>query len=153
MPQDGGTTVRGLAMPPIRDRVVQGARTLILEPIVEADVQPGAYGYRPQRSAQAAVRRVAEAIVQEKTRGIALAVQAVFYTGRHPGLLANVAQRLNVAEVRQVLPSLLKASGTKGVPPGGVISPWLSHLYLTEVDRMLERAKEVTQRGTYTYIE
>ena len=47
----------------------------------------------------------------------------------------------------------MKASGSKGVPQGGGISPWLSKLYLTEVDRMLERAKEVTRSGRYTDIE
>ena len=48
---------------------------------------------------------------------------------------------------------MLKANGRCGVPQGGVISPLLSNLYLTEVDRMLERAKEVTRSGKYTYIE
>jgi RNA-directed DNA polymerase len=62
IPKDGGTKVRVLGIPTIRDRVVQGARKLILEPIFAADCQPGSYGYRPQRSAQAAVQRVAEAI-------------------------------------------------------------------------------------------
>jgi len=48
---------------------------------------------------------------------------------------------------------ILKASGKNGVPQGGVISPLLSNLYLDEVDRMLERAKEVTRQGRFTYIE
>ena len=52
IPKDGGTKVRVLSIPAIRDRVVQGALKLILEPIFEADFQPGSYGYRPKRSAQ-----------------------------------------------------------------------------------------------------
>ena len=153
IPKDGGTKVRVLGIPTIRDRVVQGALKLILEPIFEADFQPGSYGYRPKRSAHAAVQRVAEAIAQYKTRVIDVDLQAFFDNVRHHVLLAKVVQRINDAEVMQVLKSILKASGSKGVPQGGVISPLLSNLYLTEVDRMLERAKEVTRRGKYTYLE
>jgi RNA-directed DNA polymerase len=65
----GDGKVRVLGIPAIRDRVVQGALKLILEPIFEADFQPGSYGYRPKRSAHDAVLRVAEAIVKYKTRG------------------------------------------------------------------------------------
>ena len=68
IPKDGGKKVRVLSIPAIRDRVVQGALKLILEPIFEADFQPGSYGYRPKRTAQQAVNRVAQAIVEEKTR-------------------------------------------------------------------------------------
>ena len=153
IPKDGGTKVRVLGIPTIRDRVVQGALKLILEPIFEADFQPGSYGYRPKRSAHAAVERVAEAIASGKTRVIDVDLQAYFDNIRHHVLLAKVAARINDADVMHLLQSILKASGSKGVPQGGVISPLLSHLYLTEVDRMLERAKEVTRSGKYTYIE
>ena len=61
-----GARVRVLSIPAIRDRVVQGALKLILEPIFEADFQPGSYGYRPKRTAHQAVNRVAEAIVEEQ---------------------------------------------------------------------------------------
>ena len=66
IPKDGGK-VRVLWIPAIRDRVAQGALKLILEPIFEADFQPGSFGYRPKRTAHDAVQRVAEAIVQQKT--------------------------------------------------------------------------------------
>ena len=62
IPKDGGK-VRILSIPAIRDRVVQGALKLILEPIFEADFQPGSFGYRPNRIADEAVARMAEAIV------------------------------------------------------------------------------------------
>ena len=67
IPKDGGK-VRVLSIPAIRDRVVQGASKLILEPVFEADFQPGSFGYRPKRTAHDAIKRVAEAIVQRKTR-------------------------------------------------------------------------------------
>ena len=71
------------SLPTIRDRVVPGAFKLILEPTVEADFQPGSYGYRPKRSAHDAVLRVAEAIVQDKTRVIDVELQASFDNIRH----------------------------------------------------------------------
>ena len=67
IPKDGGK-VRVLSIPAIRDRVVQGALKLILEPVFEADFQPGSFGYRLKRTAHDAIKRVAEAIVQRKTR-------------------------------------------------------------------------------------
>jgi RNA-directed DNA polymerase len=146
-PKDGGTKVRVLGMPTIRDRVVQGALKLILAPGFEADVQPGAYGYRPQRSAHAAVERVAEASVSWKTRVIDVDLQGYCDHSCQHVLVAKVAQRINDAAVMHLLKGILKASGRQGVPQGGVISPWLSKLYRTEVDRRLERAKEMTRHG------
>jgi RNA-directed DNA polymerase len=68
IPKDDEQGERVLSIPAIRDRVVQGALKLILEPIFAADFQEGSYGYRPGRSAHDAVERVAEAIVKDKTR-------------------------------------------------------------------------------------
>jgi RNA-directed DNA polymerase len=153
IPKDGGKKVRVLSIPSIRDRVVQGALKLILEPIFEADFQPGSYGYRPKRTAHEAVHRVAEAIVKYKTRVIDVDLSAYFDNVRHHLLLEKVARRVDDADVMALLKMMLKASGDKGVPQGGVISPLLSNLYLNEVDRMLERAKEVTRQGKYTYLE
>src|SRR5262249_23887462 len=152
IPKDGGK-VRVLGIPCIRDRVVQGALKLILEPIFEADFQPGSFGYRPGRTAQEAVQRVAKAIVKCKTRVIDIDLRAYFDNVRHDVLLAKVARRVSDGDVLHLLKMMLKASGQKSVPQGGVISPLLSNLYLNEVDRMLERAKESTRNGKYTYVE
>jgi RNA-directed DNA polymerase len=151
IPKGEGKT-RILSIPAIRDRVVQGALKLILEPIFEADFQPGSYGYRPQRKAHEAVQQVAEAIVKYKTRVIDIDLRAYFDNVRHHLLLEKVAKRVKDDEVMHLLSMMLKASGKKGVPQGGVISPLLSNIYLNEVDRMLERAKQVTRRGEYTYL-
>jgi RNA-directed DNA polymerase len=152
IPKDGGK-VRVLGIPCIRDRVVQGAVKLILEPIFEADFQPGSFGYRPGRTAHEAVQRVAEAIVKRKTRIIDIDLRAYFDNVRHDLLLGKVAARVSDADVLHLLKMILKASGKKGVPQGGVISPLLSNLYLSEVDKMLEKAKETTRNGKYTYVE
>jgi len=152
IPKDGGK-VRVLSIPAIRDRVVQGALKLILEPIFEADFQPGSFGYRPKRTAHDAIRRVADGIVREKTRIIDIDLRAYFDNVRHDVLLGKVAQRVSDVEVLHLLKLMLKATGKRGVPQGGVISPLLSNLYLNEVDRMLEQAKERTRCGQYTYVE
>ena len=149
----GDGRVRVLGIPPIRDRVVQGALTHILEPIFEADFHDGSYGYRPKRTAQQAVDRVAEAIVRNKTRVIDVDLASYFDSVRHDRLLAKVARRVNDPDILHLLKLMLKASGKRGVPQGGVISPLLSNIYLTEVDAMLERAKAVTANGTHTYVE
>lgn len=152
IPKDGGK-VRVLSIPAIRDRVVQGALKLILEPIFEADFQAGSYGYRPKRTAHEAVARVAQAIVEEKTSIIDLDLKAYFDNVQHSLLLEKVARRIQDDAVMHLLKMMLKATGKKGVPQGGVISPMLSNLYLNEVDQMLERAVEVTRRGKSTNVQ
>ena len=149
----GKDKVRVLGIPTTRDRVVEGALKLILEPIFEADFQEGSYGYRPRRRQHEAVNRVAEAVVRNKTRVIDLDLRAYFDNIRHDILLRKVAERVDEDQVMRLLKLILKAGGKKGVPQGGVISPLLSNIYLNEVDKMLERAKAVTRQGRFTYIE
>ena len=152
IPKEGGK-VRVLSIPTIRDRVVQGALKLILEPIFEADFQPGSFGYRPKKSPHDAVRRVSEAIVQDKTRVIDLDLRSYFDNVRHHIVLEKVAKRVKDDEVMHLLKVIIRASGKRGVPQGGVISPLLSNVYLNEVDKMLERAKESTRYGKWTSID
>ena len=126
IPKDGGTKVRVLSIPAIRDRVVQGALKHILEPIFEADFQSGSYGYRPKRKAHEAVDRVAQAIVQGLTRIIDLDLRAYFDNVQHSLLLEKVARRVQDTSVMRLLKMILKSTGVKGVPQGGVITsePW-----------------------------
>ena len=152
IPKRGGN-VRVLGIPAIRDRVVQGALKLIMEPIFEADFCNGSYGYRPRRTAHEAVARVETDIVEGKTRVIDVDLAAYFDTVRHDLLLGKVARRIQDGEILHLLKGMLKASGKRGVPQGGVLSPLLANIYLTEVDAMLERATTVTREGAYTRVD
>ena len=149
----GGGKMRQLSIPSIRDRVVQGALKLILEPIFEADFQPGSFGYRPKKSAHAAIQRVRQAILEGKTYIIDLDLRSYFDTVKHHIVLEKVARRIDDDAVLWLLKLLLDVSGKQGVPQGGVISPLLSNLYLNEVDQMLERAKAVTRYERWTAVE
>jgi RNA-directed DNA polymerase len=72
---------------------------------------------------------------------------------QHYLLLEKVARRIQDAMVMRLLNLILKSTGKKGVPQGGVISPLLSNVYLNEVDRMLEKAIATTRRGKYTHVQ
>jgi RNA-directed DNA polymerase len=152
IPKANGKT-RKLGIPTIRDRVVQAAVKLILEPVFEADFQDGSYGYRPKRTPHQAIEKVAEAVVKEKTRVIDLDLKSYFDTVKHHILLDKVAKRIADDGIMRLLKQMLKAGGKEGVPQGGVISPLLSNIYLNEVDKMLEKAKETTREGKYTHLE
>jgi RNA-directed DNA polymerase len=152
IPKDGNK-VRVLSIPSIRDRVVQGALKLILEPIFEAEFQPGSYGYRPKKSAHAAIQRVQQAILEGKTYVIDFDLRSYFDTVKHHIVLEKMARRIDDHAVLWLLKLLLDASGKQGVPQGGVISPLISNVYLNEVDKMLERAKAVTRYKQWTAVE
>jgi RNA-directed DNA polymerase len=115
--------MRQLSIPSIRDRVVQGALKLILEPIFEADFQPGSFGYRPNKSAHAPIQRVSKAILEGKTYVIDFDLRSYFDTVRHHIVLEKVARRIDDDAVLWLLKLLLDASGKQGVPQGGVITP------------------------------
>ncbi|HEY7098927.1 MAG TPA: reverse transcriptase domain-containing protein [Terriglobales bacterium] len=119
----GGGKMRQLSIPSIRDRVVQGALKLILEPILEADFQPGSFGYRPKKSAHAAIQRVKQAILEGKTYVIDFDLRSYFDTVRHPIVLEKVARRVDDDAVLWLLKLVLDVSGKQGVPQGGVITP------------------------------
>jgi RNA-directed DNA polymerase len=153
IPKDKGKT-RILSIPTIKDRVVEGALKLILEPIFEADFQPGSYGYRPKRTAAEATEKITVAAVKEKTRVIDIDLRSYFDTIAHAELFKKVAKRVNDRDVMRLVKLIVKAGGKKGIAQGGPLSPLLSNIYLNEVDKMLERAKEWSkERDGFYHVE
>lgn len=146
IPKDKGK-VRKLSIPTIKDRVVEGALKLILEPIFEADFQPGSYGYRPKRTAAEAVEKVTVAAIKGKTRVLDVDLRSYFDTIAHAELFKKVAERVNDKDVMKLLKLIVKVGGKKGIAQGSPLSPLLSNIYLNEVDKMLERAKEVSKQS------
>ncbi len=144
---------RTLKIATIRDRVVQTALKLILEPIFDADFQEGSYGYRPKRTAHQAIDRVSKAASQYKTRVWDIDLKAYFDNVRHHILLGKIAERINDDQIMRLVKLILKAAGKRGIAQGSPISPLFSNLYLNEIDKMLEKAKQVTSDGKYIYIE
>lgn len=153
IPKDNGKT-RTLGIPAIKDRVVQGALKLILEPIFEADFQEGSYGYRPGKSQHQALRRVDQAIGLKKlTTVIDVDLKSYFDNIRHHILLSQIAKRVSDPKVMRLVKLILKANGKRGVPQGGVVSPLFSNLYLNQVDLMLEAAREKARQGVWEHLD
>ncbi|MBA3733550.1 group II intron reverse transcriptase/maturase [Patescibacteria group bacterium] len=152
IPKDGGKS-RNLSIPCIRDRVVQGALKLILEPIFEADFQEGSYGYRPKRTAHAAVEKVTEAAIKGKAKVIDVDLKSYFDTVGHFILLNKMAVRVNDKDVMHLLKLIFKAGGKRGIAQGGPLSPLVSNIYLNELDKKLEKIKKATSGDGYQHIE
>ena len=147
IPKPGGTGERPLGIPVIRDRVVQTAALLILQPIFEADLEPTAYGYRPGRTALEAVQEVHRALCAGHTEVIDADVSQYFDTIPHADLMKSLARRISDRKMLRLLKRWLKApvaerttgggwrfSGgkraTRGTPQGGVVSPLLANVYM-----------------------
>ena len=152
IPKGNGKT-RTLGIPTIKDRVVQGALKLILEPIFEADfkgllLRVSSPAQCPSGSGQSH-RRAPSGL----TRVVDVDLSGYFDNIRHHIVLAKVSRRVQDDEVMHLLKLILKASGKKGVPQGGIISPLLSNLYLDAIDEMMERARSVTRRNGYDNLD
>jgi RNA-directed DNA polymerase len=147
IPKSSGVGQRPLGIPTIRDRVVQTAATLVLEPIFEADFDEAAYGYRPKRSALDAVRTVHKAIDEGHTEIVDADLSKYFDTIPHSELITCVARRISDGKMLHLIQMWLKApveetderghrrmsggkKATRGTPQGGVASPLLANIYM-----------------------
>lgn len=148
IPKDGGK-VRGLRIPAIRDRVVQGAVRLVLEPIFEADFQSGSFGYRPHRNAHQALERVRTGLNRHLHQVIDLDLKSYFDTVRHDLMLSKLAKRIRDRDLLWLCKGILKSGGKRGLPQGSVIGPLWANVFLNDVDGMLERAQRATKQGPY----
>lgn len=142
---DGGERLLGI--PTVRDRVVQQAAKLVLEPVFEADFEPNAYGYRPKRGALDAVREVHRAIQHGEVHVVDADLSKYFDTIPHRELMRSVARRVSDGKMLRLIRMWLKAPAEEtddrghtlrtggersreGTPQGGVISPLLANVYI-----------------------
>ena len=147
MIEKAGGGERPLGIPTIRDRVVQTAAKLVLEPIFEADLEPEAYGYRPKRSAHDAIKKVHKLLCEGYTDVVDADLSKYFDTIPHRELMQCVARRVVDRDVLRLIKMWLKApveerdekgnrrmtggrQNTRGTPQGGVASPMLANLYM-----------------------
>jgi RNA-directed DNA polymerase len=138
IPKEGGK-VRVISIPTVRDRVVQGALRLVLEPIFEADFSDSSFGARPRRSAHQAIERVRAGLRQRRLWVVDVDLARYFDTIRHDRILAKVARRIVDGKVLAMVKQFLKSTGDKGVPQGSPLSPLLANLALNDLDHMLDR--------------
>jgi len=164
IPKPGGGE-RPLGIPTIRDRVVQTAAKLVLEPIFEADFEDCAYGYRPRRSAQDAVEEVHRLLCKGYTDVVDADLSKFFDTIPHHELMQSVARRIVDRQMLKLIKAWLKVpveerdergnrrmrGGKKsklGTPQGGVISPLLANIYMHRfLQAWRERGKDAEYRA------
>jgi RNA-directed DNA polymerase len=156
IPKPNGKT-RPLGIPSIKDRIVQEALRMVLEPIFEADYSRYSFGFRPTRRTMDAIKCITWSVLEHKkffwvTEGD---ISSYFDTIHHPKLLRLVGKRIKDKKILQLIWKFLRAgvmekrtfrATTLGTPQGGIISPLLANIYLTELDRYMERYTALPQK-------
>jgi len=145
IPKPGSNERRPLSIPTVRDRIVQAATKIVLEPIFEADMADCSFGFRPRRSAHDAL----QVLVDESWRGRRWVVETdianCFEAIPHEKLILAVEERVSDQGVLRLLRAMLRAGvmvdgsltrSESGTPQGGVISPLLANVHLHRVDRV-----------------
>lgn len=149
IPKPGTRERRPLGIPTVRDRVVQTALRLVLEPIFEVDFAEHSYGFRPQRGAKDALRRVVTLLRTGYTHVVDADLQSYFDTIPHAPLRARMATKVCDGRVLALLDAFLRqpsfdelveSTPEDGTPQGAVISPLLANLYLDPLDHAMAAA-------------
>lgn len=149
-------SLRPLGIPTIRDRVVQGAVKLIIEPIFEADFMDCSYGFRPGRRAHGAMQEIERNLKSSRKEVYDADLSAYFDTVDHTKLMTMMERRISDRQVLKLIRLWLKSptvdddqqngrkitNPKKGTPQGGVISPLLANIYLHEFDRAFHEDKD-----------
>lgn len=145
IPKKDGKT-RALGIPTVKDRVVQTALVLLLEPIFEADMHPQSYGYRKGKDAHQAMDSICRALYSGRHEVIDADISGYFDNIDHTMLMKLVKSRVSDGSILKLIKAFLKApvveNGTgrkndKGTPQGGVLSPLLANLYLNGLDHQV----------------
>jgi len=140
--------VRTLGVPVVVDRLIQQALHQVLQPVFEPEFSDGSFGFRPRRSAQDAVRRARAYIREGKRWVVDIDLEKFFDRVNHDVLLARLARQVSDARVLKLIRRFLEAGWMseglveprrEGTPQGGPLSPLLSNILLTDLDRELER--------------
>ena len=147
IPKPGRTEQRPLSIPAVRDRIVQAALKLAVEPVFEADFLPCSFGFRPKRAAHDAL----QVLIDEAWRGrrwvVETDIAACFEAIPHNRLMAAVEERICDRRLLKLVRAMLRAGvmesgvvrhGVTGTPQGGVVSPLLANVYLHRLDRAWE---------------
>jgi RNA-directed DNA polymerase len=145
IPKGDGRT-RPLGIPTVKDRVVQQAARLVIEPIFESGFCDGNYGFRPGRGCRDALREVDRLLREGYTHVVDADLESYFDTIPHERLMMRVEERVSDGRVLGLLRGWLKAdilrdlnrwTPTEGTPQGAVISPLLANIYLDPLDRLM----------------
>ena len=146
IPKPGSQEKRPLGIPTVRDRVVQTALRMVLEPIFERDFAAHSYGFRPGRGCKEALRRVDELLKGGAVLVVDVDLKSFFDTIPHDRLLAEVGRKVTDGKITRLLQQFLRqgvldglAAWTpeEGTPQGAVISPLLSNIYLDPLDHVM----------------
>ncbi len=151
--------LRPLGIPTVKDRVVQQSCKMVIEPIFEADFSESSFGFRPDKSAQDAIKAIKENLKQGKTDIYDADLSSYFDTIPHDKLMKSLEERISDHDVLRLIKSWLKSpihengkisggkSNNTGTPQGGVISPLLANIYLNLLDRNVEMQGSIFEQS------